>query len=86
MAEDAAPEGGDMPGDESQSETASLPISMWGGKPVKEGDTFQVKVISVDHRGGVVNVAMAGYGSAPQKPGSDGLAEQIDKPKQEGEV
>lgn len=83
MAEDPPPADGAQ-GAENQSETASLPISMWGGRPVKEGDTFQVKVISVDEQGGVANVAMASYG-APKKVGSDGMAESLDEPKEEAD-
>jgi len=84
MAEDAPPGGGDMSGgqDQDQSETASLPISMMGQRPLKEGDMIQVRVISVDQQGGVVNVALADSGP-PKKPGSDGMAEELDKPPQE---
>jgi hypothetical protein len=82
MAEDAPEPGGEIPQDD-QSETATLPLSMFGGKPVKEGDILNVKVISVDDQNGSVNVAMAGDEQPPQKPGSDGLAGQLDnKPPQ----
>jgi hypothetical protein len=81
MAEDAPEPGGETQRDD-QSETATLPLSMFGGKPVKEGDILNVKVISVDDQNGSVNVAMAGDEPA-QKPGSDGLSGQFDnKPSQ----
>jgi hypothetical protein len=81
MAEDAAEPGGETSQDD-QSETATLPLSMFGGKPVKEGDILQVKVISVDDQNGSVNVSVAGD-EPPMKPGSDGLAGQLDnKPSQ----
>ena len=81
MAEDAPDPGGETLQDD-QSETATLPLSMFGGKPVKEGDILQVKVISVDDQNGSVNVAKA-EDEMPMKPGSDGMAEQLDsKPPQ----
>src|ERR1017187_886086 len=82
MAEDANPPGAEPPqGD--QSETASLPISLWAGTPPKEGDQVPpLVVVSVDQQNGSVNVTKAPE-QAPQKPGSDGLAGQLDnKPPQ----
>lgn len=84
MAEDeTTPEEQTAP---KQTETGSLPLSMWGGRPVKEGDVFQVKVISVDQESGTANVEMAGYGSGGMRRmrGSDKMAEEFDQPRQQG--
>lgn len=85
MAEDeTTPEEQSAP---EQAETGSLPLSMWGDRPVKEGDVFQVKVISVDQQSGTANVEMAGYGGGSmrrQMRGSDKMAEEFDQPKQMG--
>lgn len=88
MAESPMPEGGSpAPEGGDEASTGTLPLAMWGGRPVKEGDTFQVRVISVDQQGGSATVAMAGYDQAPKKPGSDGMAEEMDEqPKEEGAV
>lgn len=93
----ASPEGqtdGDgQPGDDESAQSTSLPLSMFGAKPPKEGDMIGLKVISVDQQGGAVNVALAGEmpaggqsgpgapGTPPSQPGSAGLANQLDNKK-----
>lgn len=70
---------------QDQTPTPSLPLSAWGNRPVKEGDVFQMKVVSIDQEAGTANVEMVGYGAGPrQKRGSDRMAEQFDQPKQMG--
>jgi hypothetical protein len=83
MAEDATPPE-QASGNQDQQETASLPLSLWGETPPKEGDEVpRLMVVSVDQQAGSVNVTKA---PEQQKPGSDGLAERLDQPKQEGVV
>lgn len=49
-------EGPTQPVDPSSPETASLPIDFCGDAPPNEGDTFSVKVVSVDADNGSMDV------------------------------
>lgn len=80
MAEDSGDYGSSAQNEQSQ--TMTLPLSLWEGQEPKEGEPVpRLVVVSVDSESGAVNVAKA---TALPKRGSDGLAEQFDQPKQEG--
>lgn len=50
---------------DTSSETASLPIDFCPGMTPKEGDTFTVKVVSVDEDNGSIDVAYVPSNSKP---------------------
>lgn len=56
MGEDGAPVEAPAPeGSDDQAQTVEIPLAALGGAMPKEGDTLQLKVVSVDEQGGVVN-------------------------------
>lgn len=67
---------------EEDTETASIPVSLLDGQPVKPGDVVRLKVISVDAENGSVNVA---YDHAPQpKPmpkDTEAMADEMNQPE-----
>jgi hypothetical protein len=70
-----------QPGDDAggqqqdQAQTVEAPLSAFGD--VKEGDTVQMKVISVDSQGGVVNLAPMKAEEQPGPGGTDGMADEF---------
>jgi hypothetical protein len=60
---------------QDQAQTVEAPLSALGD--VKEGDTVQMKVISVDSQGGVVNLAPMKPEEQPGPGGTDGMADEF---------
>lgn len=81
MSEDDGAQGGEGgQHDMSQEQTTSIPLAMFQGQSVKEGDVFEFKVVSVDSEN---NAAIVAYntGDEDKTPsGSDQMAEDMDKP------
>jgi hypothetical protein len=67
----------DNPQEES-SESATLPISVLGGKDVQPGDEVSVKVVSVDSENGTVTVECCTDSGEMKKPGGvDAMASEF---------
>lgn len=74
MAEDTAP--ASPAPDADQQQTIELPASAFKTAP-KEGETIQLKVVSVDANSGVINAVPVE--AAPEAGGSDSMAAEFDE-------
>lgn len=66
---------GAAPEQETEQETATIPLSIVDGQPLKEGDMVKLKVLSVDTEGGTFKAA---YDHPPKPGGIDKMASQFE--------
>lgn len=61
--------------DAEAQESATLPLSIVGAQPLKEGDVVKLKVLGVDSEAGTFDVA---YEHAPKPKGIEHMASAFD--------
>ena len=74
MAEDA-PASRPEPAQDDQQQTVELPLAAFKTPP-KEGETIQLKVVSIDSNSAVINAVPVA--AAPESGGSDSMAAEFD--------
>ena len=78
MAEDPANASPAASPDGNEPQTVEIPLS--ANPQAKEGDTIQLKVVSVDQENGVIN-AVPAQAAPADAGGSDSMAEEFNEPK-----